>query len=186
MFGNSITASLKPLDFCQKGPPKCLGYYNMHRDFKTKCLKLQCEGLYKHKCFNNLCTTEKKYCDIFRNLNFLLRPINAIKFEREKFINIIKDCSNSIYTFSTDDYCINQNNCLYRENVTRMSRLSNLRLKQTACQCIGNHSYKCGEFCSKHNYACSGLASSSSLNMTKFKHCNNGNKIFNSVFLFPI
>lgn len=178
---------IKQSDFCKIGKPVCRGTYDFNNNYKETCEKMKCEGDYKYSCLNGLCSTEKQHCDVYKNLNFLTRPQNEIKFNRVKFVRNVRNCQSSLHDFKLTDICISENNCYFREVFTRLSRVSNFEnLVKKQCECRGLYSYKCGdEFCAMHNYACDMFNEykNRSLNLKK---CGNGNQFTQKLFFYPI
>lgn len=178
--------SIKQSDFCKIGKPICKGFLESN-NYKESCEKMKCDGIYKFTCLNGLCSKDKNQCDIYKNLNFLTRPIAEFKFNRIKFIRNLKDCLNTVYNFKQNDVCVTEKNCYYREVFTRLSRVNNFEsLVQKSCECRGLYNFKCGEnFCAIHSYACE-MFTASKMNFVNMKSCGNGNQLTQKLFFYPI
>ena len=125
------------------------------------CMKQtsKCSGKFSFECKPDKCSIDKKACDYFNSLAFVLNsyrwrtsyPEEKKKFD--SFKSLIKNCQLTRYEWKPADLCFkNSNDC----QTLDLDVITGIRtIKSVGCSCAGKHSFKCGEnVCSVDKRSC--------------------------------
>lgn len=137
------------------------------------CQKFQCNGKYKYKCTESICSTSKKHCTDFMENFLLMNALNAFSFER--VTGKMKNCAKIAYQLKKTDICQNENNCFVRQNSMIRDDFSVTPIR---CTCPDKHSFRCNlNYCTVNSEACDTLNYGKKASNFTISSCNNSKNI---------
>lgn len=178
------TICLKSTDLCTLKQKECKGFYDEQENYHIECHLVKCYGSFNYECDTYICSRNKTECDEYKRLNVHINNLtnekqansdpkiaanNLKEIAKFKMFNrVIQECPIKIYEFNSNDFCLNEINCIEK----------NLNLnKEIDCKCPTNHSFVCTKYCTTDSNACDYFKSVSK-NENSFANindCNNFN-----------
>jgi len=178
------TICLKSTDLCTLKQKECKGFYDEQENYHIECHLVKCYGSFNYECDTYICSRNKTECDEYKRLNVHINNLtnekqansdpkiaanNLKEIAKFKMFNrVIQECPIKIYEFNSNDFCLNEINCIEK----------NLNLnKEIDCKCPANHSFVCTKYCATDSAACDYFKSVSK-NENSFAYindCNNFN-----------
>ncbi len=178
------TICLKSTDLCTLKQKECKGFYDEQENYHIECHLVKCYGSFNYECDTYICSRNKTECDEYKRLNVHINNLtnekqansdpkiaanNLKEIAKFKMFNrVIQECPIKIYEFNSNDFCLNEINCIEK----------NLNLnKEIDCKCPTNHSFVCTKYCATDSAACDYFKSVSK-NENSFAYindCNNFN-----------
>ena len=146
-------------DFCLNKNKECRGVYNfIENNYLEKCYQLKCHGYHGYECEKDFCSSDKKTCKRFYQLNQLSmslqmyrKPLGEGISKYIYFTSPVKECPAVEYELKHGDVCVNNKTCMYTERIIQLAA----NKKYLVCPCFGKMSYQCGlSHCAIHNRAC--------------------------------
>jgi len=103
-------------------------------------------------CFESLCSTEKKHCDHFKDIFYLINarhPIKSIRTVTKSF----NACIYHTYRLKKADICLSEQNCFLSQN--SLFRINVTVVRPIQCACSDKHRFQCGsDYCAVSSEAC--------------------------------
>lgn len=114
------------------------------------CSSLTCKGKHRYQCSIDLCGLNAKTCDNY--YKFKRFHLSHSLYAFRKFKKNLNACESNELS-NKNDYCLNNSKCFKKQFVLAKGGFKSIETIIN-CNCEGNYSYKCGDYCTISNNHC--------------------------------